>query len=148
MGARNTFDFTKYVTHIDYLTPIFVNLTESILVNPTLSDEKTTYILKDNSEMVQESLTREEVEEYKIKLKEYLRDEKVAKTVKRLLHNAVWGQGSYMLSRLGQCSHILRTKLKGNKSLLKVKLEGDVIELLKMIRSVRRKMTTNASLYN
>ena len=57
--------------------------------------------------------------------------------MKRSLLNVVWGQ----------CSHMLRTKLKGNKSLLKTELDGDVVDVLKLIREERRKTTTNASLY-
>ena len=47
LGALKTFASTKYVAHIDYLTPIFVNLTQPFLVKPTLDSKKETLILKD-----------------------------------------------------------------------------------------------------
>jgi len=57
-----------------------------------------------------DSVSTEEIEEYKIKLKEFLKDEKAVRTTKCLLHNVVWGQ----------CSYMLRTKLKGDKDFIKI----------------------------
>ena len=88
--------------------------------------------------MVTEISTREELEEYRLKLKEFLKDKKAVKTTKRSLHNVVWGQ----------CSQMLRTKLKGDDELAKIEIDGDVVELLKKIRGVCRQMTTNESLYD
>jgi len=92
MGALKTFASTKYVSHIDYLTPIFTDLTQPTLIKPSLSNTKTQVTLKDDSNIMTDSASREEIEEHKIKLKEYLKDEKAVRTTKRLLHNVVWGQ--------------------------------------------------------
>jgi len=137
MEALKTFASTKYVSHINYLTPIFTDLTQPTLIKPSLSNTKTQVTLKDNSKIMMDSALTEEIEEYRIKLKEFLKDEKVVRTTKRSLHNVVWGQ----------CSHILRTKLKGDEDFIKIETSGDVVELLKKIRGVCREMTTNASLY-
>ena len=88
--------------------------------------------------MMTDSATREEIEEYRLKLKEYLKDEKAVKTTKRSLHNVVWGQ----------CLHMLRTKLKGDDDFIIIENDGDVVELLKKIRGVCRQTTENASLYD
>ena len=53
---------------------------------------------------------------------------KLVKTIKRSLHNVVWGQ----------CSHMLQTKLKGDNELKKIDLDGDVVALLKQIRGACR----------
>ena len=42
----------------------------------------------------------------------------------------------------------MRTKLRGKDDFEKVKLSGNVVELLKMVRGTCREMTTNASLYD
>jgi len=60
------------------------------------------------------------------------------KTIKRSLRNVVWGQ----------CSQILRTKLKGGDELKRIEIDGDEVELLKNIRGVCRQMTTNVPLYD
>ena len=52
MGALETFASTKYIAHIDYLTPIFVNLTDPTLVKSTLTNTKTTLVLKDDTEVI------------------------------------------------------------------------------------------------
>ena len=138
LGALKTFASTKYVAHIDYLTPIFVNLTQPFLIKPTLDSKKETLTLKDGGTRDVDVSCQEEVEEFKIKLKEYLKDEKSVKAIKRSLYNVVWGQ----------CSHMMRTKLNGNSNFEKIELTGDVVELLKMVRGACREMTTNASLYD
>jgi len=138
MGALKTFASTKYVSHIDYLTPIFTDLTQPTLIKPFLSSTKTQVTLKDDSKIMTDSALREKTEEYKIKLKEYLQDEKAFRTIKCSLRNVVWGQ----------CSYMLRTKLQGDDDFIKIETSGDVVELLKKIRGVCREMTTNASLYD
>ena len=92
LGALKTFASTKYVSYIDYLTPIFVNLTQPILIKPTLSSKKETLVLENKEVCTIETSTQEEIEEFKIKLKEFLKDEKAVKTIKRSLHSMVWGQ--------------------------------------------------------
>ena len=47
LGALKTFAPTKYVNYIDYLTPIFVNLSQPVLTKPKLAGKKETLILKD-----------------------------------------------------------------------------------------------------
>jgi len=126
------------VSHINYLIPIFTDLTQPTLIKPSFSNTKTQVTLKNNSKIMTDSAWREEIEEYKIKLKEYLKEEKAVRTTKRLLHNMVWGQ----------CSHMLRTKLQGEEDFIKIETSSDVVELLKKIRGVCREMTTNASLYD
>jgi len=105
MGALKTFASTKYVSHIDYLTPIFTDLIQPTLIKPSLSNTKTQVTLKDDSKIMTDSTSTEEIEEYRIKLKEFLKD-------------VVWGQ----------CSHMLRTKLKGDKDFIKTEMSGDVVE--------------------
>jgi len=68
MGALKTFASTKYVSHIDYLTPIFTDLTQPSLIKPYVSNTKTQVNLKDNSKIMTDSVSMEEIEEYKIKL--------------------------------------------------------------------------------
>jgi len=92
MGALKTFAPTKYVSHIDYLTPIFVDLSEPTLPKPVLSNTKKIVTLKDDSKIETKSSTRKELEEYRLKLKEFLKDENAVKTIKRSLHNVMWGQ--------------------------------------------------------
>ena len=57
---------------------------------------------------------------------------KSVKTIKMSLHNVVWGQ----------CSHMLRTNLKGDNELKKIDLDGDVVALLKNIRGACQQMNT------
>ena len=104
MGALKTFASTKYVLYIDYLNPFFVDLSEPTLIKPKLRSTTETINLKNELTRKVSSSSTEELEELKMKLKEFLKDEKAVKTIKRSLHNMVWGQ----------CSHILRTKLKGD----------------------------------
>jgi len=111
---------------------------DPILIKPTLANTQTIVTLKDDLTMATDSSTREELEEYHLKLKDFIKDEKAVKTTKRSLHNVAWGQ----------CSHMLRTKLKGDDESAKIEIDGDVVELLKKIRGVCQQMTTNASLYN
>jgi len=138
MGVLKTFASTKYVSHIDYLTAIFTDLKQPTLIIPFLSNTKTQVTLKDDSKTMTDSVLTEEIEDNKIKLKEFLKDEKAVRTTKRSLHNVV----------RGQCSHMLRTKLKGDEDFSKIEKSGNVVELLKKIRGVCREMTTNSSLYD
>lgn len=89
IGALKTFVSTKYVSHIDYLIPIFVDLLEPVLVKPTLANNQAMVTLKDDLTMISESSTREELEEYRLKLKDFLKDEKAVKITKRSVHNVV-----------------------------------------------------------
>jgi len=94
--------------------------------------------LKDNRKIMTDSASTEEIEEYRIKLKEFLKDEKAVRTTKGSSHNGM----------CGKYSHMLPTKLKGDEDFIKIETSGDVVELLKKIRGVFREMTTNASLYD
>jgi len=49
MGALKTFASTKYVLYIDYLTPIFVDLSEPTLTKPKFSGTTETITLKDKT---------------------------------------------------------------------------------------------------
>jgi len=91
MGALKTFASTKYVEWIDYLTPIFVDMLEPTLTNPKLAITEEVIILKDYSKRKISSSATEELEEFRINLKEYLKDVKSVKTIKRSLHNVMWG---------------------------------------------------------
>jgi len=124
MGALKTFASTKYIAYIGYLTLIFVNISEPTLNKLTLASTSEEIVLKDDTKRTITSSTTEELEEYTIKLKEYLKDEKAVKTIKRSLHNVV----------RGQCSHMLCTKLKGNDELDQIEVDGTVAALLKKIR--------------
>jgi len=97
---------------------------EPTLTKPKLATTEEVITLKDDSKRKISSSTTEELEEFRIKIKEYLKDVKSVKTIKRSLHNVVWGQ----------CSHMLRTKLKGDDKLKKIELDGDVVALLKRLR--------------
>ena len=79
LGALKTFTSTKYVTYIDYLILIFLNISQPVLTKPKLAGKKETMILKDGDTRTIDSSSQEEIEEYKIKLKEYLKDEKAVK---------------------------------------------------------------------
>ena len=138
IGELKTFASTKYVLYIDYLTSIFVNRTQPILIKPTLSRKKETLVLENKEARTIESSTQEEIEEFRIKLKEFLKDEKAIKTIKRSLHNMVWGQ----------CPPMTRTKLTEKENFESVELSSNVLELLKMVQGTCDKMTTNASLYD
>lgn len=128
MGALKTFASTKYVSHIDYLTPFFFDLSEPALIKPTLTSKKSTITLNYGTTKEISSASQDELEEFRLKLKDFINDEKAVKTTKRSLHNVVWGQ----------CSHMLRTKPKGDEDYKRIELDGDVVELLKHVRSMCR----------
>lgn len=109
MGALKTFTSTKYVVYIDYLTLIFVDIQEPTLSKPMLSSAMETIELVDGMTRKVINSSTEELQEFKMKLKEFLKDEKAVKAIKRSLYNVVWGQ----------CSHMLRTKLRGDNDLKK-----------------------------
>ena len=67
MGALKTFASTKYVSYIDYLTPIFIDLSEPTLTKPRLSSRTEIITLKDDSTRKVDSSTTEEIEEFKMK---------------------------------------------------------------------------------
>lgn len=48
----------------------------------------------------------------------------------------------------GQCSHMLRTKLKGDNELKKINIDDDVVTLLKIISGECQQMNTDAFLYD
>ena len=126
------------MSNIDYLTPIFVNLSQPVLTKPNLTSKNKTSTFEGGVTRIVTTLSQEEIEEYNIKLKEFLKDEKAVKTIKRLLHNVIWGQ----------CLQMMQTKLRGNEKLEQVDLDDDVVELLKMVQGACREMTTNASLHD
>jgi len=103
---------------------MFSNVIQNKGKEPKLATTEEVITLKDDSKMKISSSTTEELEEFRIKIKEYLKDVKSVKTIKRSLHNMTWGQ----------CSHMLQIKLKGDDELKKIELEGDVVALLKKIR--------------
>ena len=49
---------------------------------------------------------------------------------------------------LGQCSDMMKSKVKGNKKFKDIETDGKVAELLKLIRSASREVNTNASVYD
>ena len=75
--------------YINYLTAIFINLSQPILEKPKLGSTKETLILKEGGSRTIDSSSQEEIKEFKIKLKEYLKDEKAVKSILRSLHNVV-----------------------------------------------------------
>merc|ERR1740124_110121 len=97
MGALKTFISMKYVSYIECLIPIFVDFLQPVLTKITLLIVQTTVILKNDTALVRDSCTREESEEYRLKLKNFLKDEKTVKTTNRSLHSVLWGQGSHIL---------------------------------------------------
>jgi len=138
MGALKTYASTKYVTYIDYLTPIFVDLLDPVLTRPKLVNKKTIITLKDDTKKEIDTASQEDLEEYRILLKDHLRDEKAVKAIKRSIYKVV----------LGQCSHKTRTKLKGDTDFEKIEVDGDVLKLLKKIRGVSCQMTANTLIYD
>ena len=76
IGALTTFSSTKYVSNIDYLTPIFVNLSQPVLTKPNLTSKNKTSTFEGGVTRIVTTLSQEEIEEYNIKLKELLKDEK------------------------------------------------------------------------
>jgi len=66
MRALKTFATKKYVSHIDYLTSIFVDLSQPVLVKPRLANTKTEATLKDDTTLITESSIREEIEEFRL----------------------------------------------------------------------------------
>jgi len=111
---------TKYDSHIDYLMPMFIDLSQPVLIKPTLVNKRTDVTLKDDSKIMMDSAAREDVKEYRLKLKEYIKDERQVKATKRSLPNMV----------LGQCLHMLRTNLRDDDDFTNIKINGDVVELL------------------
>jgi len=97
MGTLEIYASTKYVSHIDYLTPMFTDLSQPVLTKPTLVNKRIEVTLKDDSNIMIYSATKEDVDEYRLKLKEYIKDKRSIKTTKRSLHNVLWGQCSHML---------------------------------------------------
>ena len=111
---------TKYDSHIDYLMPMFIDLSQPVLIKPTLVNKRTDVTLKDDFKIMTDSAAREDVKEYRLKLKKYIKDERPVKATKRSLPNMV----------LGQCLHMLRTNLRGDDDFTNIKINGDVVELL------------------
>ena len=62
MGALKTYVSTKYVSHIDYLMPMFTDLSQPVLTKPTLVKKWIEGTLKDDSKIMTDSATREDVE--------------------------------------------------------------------------------------
>ena len=110
------------------MTPIFTDLSQPVLTKLILVNTRIEVILKHDSKIMTDSATRENLEKYRLKLKEYIKYEMSIKETKRSLHKAVWVQ----------CSHMLRTKLRGDNDIINIEKDGDIIELLKRIRFVCR----------
>ena len=89
MIALQTFASTKYVSRIDCLTPICVDLWEPVLVKLILANIQLTATLKYDSTMITDSSTRENLEDYCLKLRDFLKDKKAVKTRKRSLYNVL-----------------------------------------------------------
>ena len=138
MNALKTFASNKYVQHIDYLTPIFVDLSEPQLVKPTLKSTKEELTLKDGTKREIETASEEDKIEYTIKMKRYLKEVKELKQVMRSLYNVI----------TGQCSKLMLSKLKGKPDMAEIEKQGNVVQLLVEIREISRMMSANASVYD
>jgi len=74
MGTLKTFASTKYVSSIDYLTPIFVDLSQPVLLKPKFPNIETEVTVKDDTKLKQNSFSREDLYEYCLQLKEIIKD--------------------------------------------------------------------------
>ena len=79
-----------------------------------------------------------EEEEFRYKAKAYAKESAAFKFTVRSLFNVIWGQ----------CSQMMKRKLKGHENMKKVEKDGNAAELLKMIRGVSREVDINASIYD
>ena len=68
----------------------------------------------------------------------YAKESVALKATIRSLYNVIWGQ----------CSQMMKTKLKGRPTMEQIEIDRNVAELLKLVRSVCREINTNASIYD
>ena len=108
------------------------------LVKPIFTNNKIEATLADGTEIEIDFATEEEKQEYSLKLKQYYKDEKAVKTIKRSLFNVI----------TGQCSRMMKSKLEGSDNIKKIETDADVVEYLKLIRGISRTMASNASIYD
>ena len=79
-----------------------------------------------------------ERDSYRCEVKNYTKETAALKTTKRSLFNVV----------TGQCSKLMKSKLKGESTFEKVEEDGDIASLLKLIRKISREVNTNESVYD
>lgn len=135
MDALKVYASTKYVNHIEYLTPIFVNLLPPSITKPTLTNSKITVTLADGTTREIDNATKEELLEFEYKMKFYVKEEISLKVMLRSLFNII----------MGQCSKMMISRMAGDEKMKQVKKDSDIIKLLKIIRGVSREITTNTS---
>ena len=102
------------------------------------TNTKITVTLPDKSTKEISEMTPFEEEEYRHNVKAYLKESAALKGTLRSMFNVV----------LGQCSKMMKTKLIGNEGYEDVETDGDVAELLKMIRTISREMNANELVYD
>ena len=139
LDELETFASTKCVKQIDYLTPLFAELTLPTVPKPVLLAAKKIKVkLEDGSVKEIDDAEPFEVESFRCKVKSYSKETLTLKATLRSLFIVV----------LGQCSKMMKTKLQGHSNYKRVEKDGDVAELLKMIRAISREMNANESIYD
>lgn len=136
MNALQTYALQKYVKQIELLAPLFTDLTMSQLVKPTPKEDKKN---NDNNPRQQVyTLDAFEREEYRCEVKNHAKETAALKSTTCSLFNIV----------IRQCSKMMKSKLKGEESFEQVEFNGNVAELLKLIREISRQVNTNESIYD
>ena len=139
MDALKTYASQKYVKHIDYLTPLFVDLSVPEIRRPVpVAKNMVEVTMPDGTKKEIADMDTVEEEEFRYKAKAYAKESAAFKSTVRSLFNVIWGQ----------CSQMMKRKLKGDENMKKVEKDGNAAELLKMIRGVSREIDMNASIYD
>ena len=139
MEALKTYASQKYVKHIELLTPLFTDLTNPKVSKPTPRiDKKIEVTLADGSKKEIYDLDDFEREAYRCEVKNYAKECATLKTTMRSMFNVV----------TGQCSRMMKSKLKGEDNYKKIEEDGDVASLLRLIRATSRQVNTNESVYD
>ena len=139
MEALKTYASQKYIKHIELLTPLFTYLTNPKVDKPTPKlDKKIQVTLVDGTKKEIYDLDDFEREAYRCEVKNYAKECATLKTTMRSLFNVV----------TGQCSKMMKSKLKGEDTYKKIEEDGDVTSLLRLIRTTSRQVNTNESVYN
>ena len=117
------FASNEYVKHIDILNPIFKDLSEPTIEKPVLDAKEITVVMPDGTKKEIKDADPFELASFEHKVKQYTKDATTLKATVRSLFNVI----------LGQCSHLMLSKLSGQPTYEKIEEEGKVGALLKLI---------------
>ena len=139
LDALKTYASQKYVKDINHLTGLFTDLSEPEVKKPkSKSSKKITVTLPDKSTKEIDDMDEFEKEEFRLSAKNYVKEKTSLEATKRSLFIVI----------MGQCSRLMKSKLKGGSEFEETEKECKVGNLLKLIRKISREANTNESLYD